>query len=365
MGVWLIGAVLLVKPQVSQARVWCSIVHMSEMELGSFLERFAIADMPEKQGFYILPKQKPKSQQSVSWIFQKTVPSPVRSVLLTREGKRYQFVDAGFKKLEEYSRFLNHSLLGYLVKNPDQVIRVDYTADYKQSLGDLYRLRWLIHDEVLAVYGRRKQYLSETDFELLKEPIKTSDNADVFAVFRPGFDMRASDQEIRENLAGAMQVSYHASHQFLRPSWLQILRSQINIDSVGGFPFEWRLEQNEYQTFIKKFENRFPKDQTSEITRYFFREPNIHLHDYLLAEVISRARERGMRYLVASGDPTTARLFEKYGFQTYDHLPTGQGFEKLIFLDMRSPEFHANFKRIRESKAALFEVIESPDDRGI
>ncbi len=347
----------LLIPATALGRVSCESQLMSPM-LKAF-EALDYESQPES-GFVLTHPIEAAAETRVLDISSYSPTGRVKAEIWRFEDHYFRFVDTGFKNLEHESNIVDQAILHHLAMFPKQNLKMIFGRDRMSARTLLYKYRWALHFAVLDVYRTKKKYLSRQDFQNLKAANLFSNNSDVFGLLDAGSSLpgqQDSQLEISQRLLLTLQISYPGERNFFRPT-LKGLTATTNVEAVfpdDRLPFEYRLPMEHELAFREKFYQRFAKKSTCELTRYAkFQNIPQAVHDRFLYEALVTAVKRGMNVLVASGDPFTARLFQRYGFKIFDRLPTAQEKETeyLTYLEVNSPEFRNLVARLGPSGAA-------------
>lgn len=272
------------------------------------------------------------------------------------KGEAFQFLNIGFKNLEEDSNAINRMVMYHLQRSPEVDLEIRYSPRRSIDLALLKYYRWLVHEAVLGKYRQVKSYLGLHDLRNLRTSSLISNNSDVFAVFMGFSDRIVEIPHPDKDLALTLQISYLGDRDFLQPSIKGVLmQAGYPPKEQGNFlPFEYRLPLGFFMDFRHKFKSDFDTQSICEFTRYakFMQMPS-SIQNRMLLEAFLTVRHRKMNLIVVSADRITERLFRRYGFQRFDRLPSAQNQmeEYLLYMRVDSDAFRQTISSLSKTSS--------------
>jgi hypothetical protein len=335
-----------------------------EVSLLKNFSRYSYTMLPNSAGFALRLKGE-KQRNTRTLLVQsprrfKTIP---KRELWDFEGRQYEFVDTGFKNLEEYADRVNQLVISHILLHPDQDLVIRYDGQ-RIGMGDiLHTYRWTIHTAVIQKYEEVKKYLERGAFSKLQDLNLRSSNNDVFALMIPEHDLDLNPTSIRKRLQLTIQITYPGDKTFFRPNLKDLLDSvSVEGSTLRDFlPFEYRIPDDLREGYHKAIFSVFDPSVTCEFTRYATFNSRLPqaVKDRFLFDAFQTAISRGMKNVVISVDKATGRLFRRYGFRKLMVLPTDQDEEEeyLYFLQVDTPFFAEIFEKLFLSGEPV-EVVE-------
>jgi len=279
----------------------------------------------------------------------------------TIDSNKYELIDVGHLQLNKQSQMISRATLEHLLRHPNETLIIHLGRDTVLATNTLKTLRWVVHDSVLAKYKERKPYLSADDFQLLENINRQSGNSEVLGVLN--YDDSAlvdiTEDKLVDRLLATIQITYFGDRNYLFPNLRSLYEANgLEVSDEGDkFPFEYRLDEDKIREFRSKFYKRFEAKTTCEFTRYAkFENLPDQVQSRLLHEALRRAKNRGIKTIVASSDDGTKRLFQRYGFQLYpEELPIKNSVanEHLLFLEVDSFQFQEVYNRLEMTSNGL------------
>lgn len=381
----ILGALLIILPNSAWANHIPSRVELGRCEkhlkvrlpeVDGLLERYRIGNIYAQYslerigifGGFVLRISKRNSMSTTRTLEVPEELQPWRTAVWSTDGKTYQALSVGFRNLESHSQRLNGAIIENALRYPNDNLRILYSPEFEHSLDSMYTMRWRLHDAVLKKYIDVKKYLSDDDLSLLNRGNEWSDNSEVFALFggplKPPEEM--SWYDFYDHLAITMEVTYFGKRDFRSPTvrgGLEALgyHSRAPDDKL---PFQFRLDPAVAAEFSAKVYARFDPEYTCEAMRFARFDPHLppQLFNRFLLGMLNTVQARGMKYILASVDDSTLRLFGRYGFKKFLPLPVKQNEkpEYLCYLEVGSPEYMAITKKLKQS---VEEVLQNAEDR--
>lgn len=282
------------------------------------------------------------------------------------EGKKYLFLDLGFRNLDIDLHTLNSSVIYHVKNHPDRDLDVIFGPDRINDLQALIDMNENVQQAVLKMYQKKKPYLDQTDFHFLRSVNSSFVKNDSF-ILSP---LEESSNPINlkalktasENVLATIQAHYAGVGNVKIPT-TQTLVNAIHplIDEAGrgqDFPFQARVRGIfERDTINRLVRVAIDPVSSAEITRYMALKSVVPepVKNRLILELFDTLIRRGIKTFLANLDEDTYRLFKsRYGFEKLMDLPIHQSKPELVaYLRTDSPQFLKTYKFLAESSSKV------------
>jgi len=329
-----------------------------KVHLVSRFQKFRIGRQPRYRGFYVEPRE-PNFPPKVRNVRVKLDQPLIKGEAWTVEGYRpMYFVSTGFHNLEPESKKINSLIADHVVNHAGEGLRINFDMKRGQEEMMLYDFRWNVHDAVMAVYADKKGYLEPDDFAKLIAYNLHSSHNDVFSLMYtpPSVLPYMRYEDILPEMAMTIQISYYGLRNYIDPSLKGVLaaRGFGYYEAEDRLPFEYLIPDENLKAFREKFYAQFDAPTTCEMNRYIKLQSNTKystadptdVHSLFLLRAIGKAKDEGMKTIVAVGDKNTMVIWRRYGFKLWGRLPTEGEAEYLMYLEVESSQYIAFYNRL-------------------